>query len=665
MNNTIKANNNLSDSKADTFQYFVEKFADIKILRYQVFGFDTLSLKQKELIYYLSKAANCGRDILFDQNGKFNLTIRQTLENIYLTYTGNRNTPEFSEFTIYLKRVWFSNGIYHHYSTEKFLPSFSKQYFAQLINQSDKTKFPISNNEPLSVFITRIEPIMFDPTVLPKRVWQDPSKDLITNSACNYYEGVTENEVVEFYKAKKDLNNPTPLSVGLNTKLVKENGKLVEKVWFVKGMYGKAIEQIVFWLQKAVTVAENNKQQQVIEKLIAYYKTGNLQTWDEYNIAWVEDLHSHIDFVNGFIEVYGDPMGIKGSWESIVNFKNIEATERTLKLSNNAQWFEDNSPVDARFKKDTVKGVSAKVITVAQLGGDCYPATPIGINLPNADWIRRDHGSKSVTIENITYAYDQAAQKTGMLEEFATNQWEIDIIRKYSFIAGNLHTDLHECLGHGSGKMLPGVTSEMLKNYHSTLEETRADLFALYYMMDNKMLELGLLPSLDAAKAEYITYMRNGLMTQLVRIEPGKNLEESHMRNRQLIAKWCFEMGKPQNVIEFVKQNNKTYLRINDFNKLHQLIGTLLAQVQRIKSEGDYEAGKKLVEQYGVIIDPTLHTEVLERYKKLNLAPYSGFINPMYKAIEQNGVITNIEVEYPSDFAQQMLYYSSHFSFLE
>jgi dipeptidyl-peptidase III len=543
----------VAGEQPDTFQYLSEQFADLKILRYQVPGFETLTLNQKKLLYYLSQAAVSGRDILWDQNGKYNLAIRKTLENIVQTYKGDRNTEDFQKFMVYTKRVWFSNGIYHHYATDKILPEFSKEYFSDLIDHSDKSGFVLPKGKTWEQFISTLLPVIFDPKVMPKRVWQDPSKDLVQNSACHFYDGVTEKEAEEYYKKLKNPQDATPLSYGLNTRLVKENGKIVEKVWKSGGMYGPAIDEIVKWLEKALPFAENVPQKLTIEKLIAFYKTGDLKTWDEYNIDWVKDTASQVDFVNGFIEVYGDPLGMKATWESVVNIRNEEATERTIKLSDNAQWFEDNSPVDKRFKKKKVKGVSAKVITVVQLGGDCYPSTPIGINLPNADWIRKEHGSKSVTIENITYSYDQADLKSGSLEEFAGSQEEIDLARKYSFISGNLHTDLHECLGHGSGQLLAGVSTEALKNYHSTLEEARADLFALYYMMDPKMIDLGLLPSLDAAKAEYTGYIRNGLMKQLVRIEPGKNLEEAHMRNRQMIAKWCFEKGKPDNVIEFYK----------------------------------------------------------------------------------------------------------------
>ena len=653
-----------SEVPTDTFKYFIEKFADLKILRYQVPGFDTLSLKQKELLYYLSQASLAGRDILWDQNGKYNLAIRKVLENIVETYKGDRKSTDFEKFMVYTKRVWFSNGIYHHYSTDKILPEFSKEYFDELVKNSDRSKFILPKGKTLDQLMTLIIPVMFDPSILPKRVWLNPSKDMVKNSACNFYDGVSEKEVTAYYTKLKNSKDSSPLSFGLNSKLVKENGKLAEIVWKSGGMYGSAIDEIVKWLEKAATVAENSTQKKEIEMLISFYKTGNLKTWDEYNIVWAKDTKPKVDYVNGFIEVYGDPLGYRATWEAVTNFRNDEATERSIKLSKNAQWFEDHSPVDPRFKKPKVKGVTAKVITVVQLGGDCSPSTPIGINLPNAEWIRKDFGSKSVTLENITYAYDQAAKKTGFLEEFAASQEEIDLIRKYGFISDNLHTDLHECLGHASGQMLKGVRAETLKNYFSTLEEARADLFGLYYIMDPKIIELGLLPSSDAAKAEYMGQIRNGLMTQLVRIEPGKDIEEAHMRNRQLIASWCYEHGRKDNVIGFFKKDGKTYVKINDFEKLRNLFGQLLAEVQRIKSEGDYQAGKELVENYGVKVDQDLLKEVKERYSKLNLAPYSGFINPVLTPVEHDGKITDIKIEYPDDFTKQMLDYGKNFSYL-
>jgi dipeptidyl-peptidase-3 len=654
-----------SNQSADTFRYNLEQFADLGILRYQVPGFDSLSLQQKKLVYYLSQAALCGRDILFDQNGRDNLLIRHTLENIYQTYTGDKNSADYAKFVVYLKRVWFSNGIYHHYGSHKFLPDFSKEYFAELLKASDVSKFPLSEGQTLDQLVAYLTPVMFDPNVAPKKVNKSAGVDVVTTSSVNFYDGVTQVEAEKFYDAMRKPNDAEPISYGLNSKLVKENGKIVEKVYKSGGLYGAAIDKIIYWLEKAVTVAENDQQKAVISSLIAYYKTGSLKTWDEYNVLWVKDLASHVDFVNGFIESYEDPLGAKATWESMVNFKDVKATKRTELISQNAQWFEDNSPVDKRFKKSKVKGVSAKVIIAAQLGGECFPATPIGINLPNANWIRKEHGSKSVTVANITYAYDQAAMGNGFLDEFAENKKEIELSHKYGSITNDLHTDLHECLGHGSGQLLPGVSPDALKNYGSALEEARADLFGLYYMMDKKIVELGILPDTLAAEAEYASFMRNGLLTQLVRIEPGKNIEEDHMRNRQLIARWCYEKGKAENVVEFVKRDGKTYVKINDYGKLRQLFGKLLAEVQRIKSEGDFEAGKKLVETYGVIVDQTLHAEVLERYKKLNIAPYKGFVNPEFVPdLDAKGEIIDVKVNYVTDYAKQMLRYSNEFGFL-
>jgi len=650
--------------KKDNYKYLLEQFADLKIMRYKVPGFKDLALQQKKLLYYLSEAALCGRDIIFDQNYKHNLLIRKTLEEIYKHYNGDRDSEDFKNFVVYLKRVWFSNGIHHHYSTDKLIPEFSTEYFTELMNNSEGADFPLNEGETVNVLIPKLTSIIFDPTIAPKRVSLDSSKDLIKASACNFYEGVTENEAEDFYAQMKDQEDETPVSYGLNSKLVKENGEIEEEVYKIDGLYSGALERIVFWLGKAVEVAENDQQKAVIEKLIEFYKTGDLETFDEYNVLWVNDLASRVDFVNGFTEVYGDPLSMKATWESVVNFKDIEATKRTEIISNNALWFEEKSPTDPRFKKKEVKGVSAKVIIVAQLGGDCYPSTPIGINLPNADWIRKEHGSKSVTMENITYAYDQASLGNGFLEEFCYSQEEIDLAKKYGSLASNLHTDMHECLGHGSGQLLPGTNPEALKNYHSALEEARADLFALYYLMDQKMIDLGLIPDHDVARTEYNSYIRNGLMTQLTRIEMGKNIEQAHMRNRQLISKWCYEKGKDENVIEMVVRDGKTYYKINDYEKLRELFGELLAEVQRIKSEGDYEAGKKLVETYGVIVDPVLHKEVKERFKKLNIAPYGGFINPVLLPVVENGKIVDIQIEYPDDYTNQMLNYSGKYSFL-
>ena len=650
------------------FKWITEQFADAKILRYKVPGFENLTLLQKELIYYLSQATLAGRDITYDQNCKYNLLIRKTLEAIYTDFKGDRNGDDFKNFTVYLKRVWFSNGIHHHYSTDKFFPEFSKDYFASLLRETNLQTLPLKPKQTIGDFINEITPIIFDPDIAPKRVNQNPEVDMVAGSASNFYEGVTQKEAEGFYsnlrKNAVKTGQDTKVAFGLNSKLVKENGKVVEKTYRVSGLYSRAIEEIVFWLNKAMNVAENPGQRIVISKLIDYYDTGDLKTWDEYNILWVKDQKSSVDFINGFIEVYGDPLAKKGTWEAMANFKDVKATKRTETLSRNAQYFEDNSPVDPKYRKKEVKGVTAKVITAVQLGGDSDPTTPIGINLPNAQWIRKEFGSKSVTIDNITYAYDQASQGNGFLEEFAGSQEEIDLAKKYGYLAGNLTTDLHECLGHGSGQMMKGVVSESLKNYHSTIEEARADLFALYYIMDKKMIDLGLVPSPDLAKAEYNSYIRNGLMTQLVRVHPGKDVEEAHMRDRSLIAHWVYEKGKVKNVIEKVQKDSKSWFRINDYHELRSLFGQLLGEIQRITSEGDYPAAKELVETYAVKVDPELHKEVLNRYAKLNIAPYSGFINPVYTLVMANGVLKDIKISYTDDFTTQMLRYSKNFSFL-
>lgn len=656
------------DEKKDNFKYLTEQFADAKILRYQVPGFENLSLKQKELVYYLSQAALCGRDITYDQNYKSNLLIRTTLESIYNNFSGDRTSEEYKKFVVYLKRVWFCNGIHHHYSTDKFLPEFTAGYFASLVKKTDAKSLPLAKGQNIDQFIAEMTPLLFNPEIAPKRVSLDPDHDLVLSSASNFYDGVNQQEAEAFYdKMKNDAKKnrqDTLLSFGLNSKLVKEDGKIVEKTYKVGGLYTKAIEQIVAWLEKALNVTETPEQHDALKKLIAYYRSGSLVTWDEYNIAWVKDLNSLVDFVNGFIEVYGDPMAMKGTWESIVNFKDVEATKRTEILSSNAQFFEDNSPVAPEFKKKKVKGVTAKVITAAQLGGECDPTTPIGINLPNANWIRKEYGSKSVTIDNITNAYDQAAKGNGFLEEFAYSKEEIERAGEYGHLAGNLTTDLHECLGHGSGQLLKGVGSDALKNYHSTIEESRADLFALYYIADPVLIKFGLVPNGDVAKAEYDGFIRNGLMTQLVRIHPGKNIEESHMRDRALIARWVFEKGKEKNIIEKVVRDGKTYFRINDYDALRVQFGELLKIIQRITSEGDYAAAKDLVEAYAVQVDPVLHTEVLERYAKLNIAPYTGFINPVYSLVKKGNAVTDVKISYPDDFAAQMLLYSKNYSYL-
>ena len=650
-------------AEADKFDYTVEQFADLQILRYRVPGFENLSLQQKELVYYLTEAALQGRDILFDQNGKYNLRIRRTLEAVYTGYKGDKNTPDFKAMEVYLKRVWFSNGIHHHYGSEKFVPGFAPEFFKEAVLSVDASTLPLAEGQAVEQLCDELSPVIFDPAVMPKRVNQAAGEDLVLTSACNYYDGVTQKEAEDFYNVMKDPKDETPVSYGLNSRLVKENGKIQEKIWKVGGLYGQAIDKIVYWLKKAEGVAENPEQKAVIAELIKFYETGDLKTFDEYAILWVKDLNSLVDFVNGFTESYGDPLGMKASWESLVNFKDMEATHRTEVISGNAQWFEDHSPVDKQFKKDEVKGVSAKVITAAILAGDLYPATAIGINLPNSNWIRSHHGSKSVTIGNITDAYNKAAHGNGFNEEFVYSDAELQLIDKYADLTGELHTDLHECLGHGSGKLLPGVDPDALKAYGSTIEEARADLFGLYYVADPKLVELGLTPNEDAYKAEYYTYLMNGLMTQLVRIEPGNNVEEAHMRNRQLIARWVFEKGAADKVVELVKKDGKTYVVVNDYEKLRELFGKLLSEIQRIKSTGDYQSAHDLVENYAVKVDPALHAEVLERYKKLNLAPYKGFVNPKYEAVvDAAGKITDVKVTYDEGYAEQMLRYSKDYS---
>lgn len=654
---TILANKNI---------YIVEKFADLQILRYYVPGFDGLSLGQKELIYDLSQAALEGRDILFDQNGKYNLRIRRALEAVYTQYKGNRSSKDFQEMEIYLKRVWFSNGIHHHYGCEKFVPGFSAAFLKSAMLSINPSSLPLLKGQSVEQLFEILRPIIFDPNIMSKRVNKSDGEDLLLTSACNYYgDGVTQAEAENFYNGMKKPNDATPVSYGLNSRLVKENGKLTEKVWKVGGLYSKAIEKIVYWLQKAMGVAENDAQKAVIAKLIDYYKTGNLKTFDEYAILWLKDTDSRVDFTNGFTETYGDPIGLKASWESIVNFKDIEATHRTEIISSNAQWFEDHSPVDKKFKKEQVKGVSAKVITASILAGDLYPSTAIGINLPNAEWIRAIHGSKSVTIGNITDAYNKAAHGNGFNEEFVYSEVVKELIDKYADTTDELHTDLHECLGHGSGKLLTGVDQDALKAYGSTIEEARADLFGLYYVADPKLIELGLLHNPDAYKAQYYTYLMNGLITQLVRIAPGNQIEEAHMRNRQLIAQWVYQKGKADNVVELVKKKGKTYVKVNDYNHLRLLFGELLAEIQRIKSTGDYEGARNLVETYGVKVDPILHREVLARYKKLNLAPYKGFVNPKYEAVtDKKGNIIDVKVSCNEGYAEQMLRYSKDYSSL-
>jgi dipeptidyl-peptidase-3 len=651
------------DMSENSFSYTVEQFADLQILRYRVPGFEQLSLRRKQLVYYLSQAALEGRDILFDQNGKFNLQIRRLLEAVYTSFKGDRTTEQFRALEVYLKRVWFSNGIHHHYACDKFVPAFTAAYLEEVIKSLPEEVLPLEEGETRQAMCDKLFPVIFDPSVMPKRVNQADGEDLVQTSAANYYEGVTQQEAEDFYAAQKKADDPEPVMYGMNSRLVKKDGRVYEQVWKVGGMYSAAIEKIIVWLEKAEAVAENDAQREVIRLLVEFYRTGDLKVFDAYSIAWLKDTGSLVDFVNGFIESYGDPLGMKASWESIVNFKDMEATHRTETISSNAQWFEDHSPVDARFKKEEVKGVSAKVITAAILAGDLYPSTAIGINLPNSNWIRSVHGSKSVTIGNLTDAYNKAARGNGFREEFVYSDTERLLLEKYADITDDLHTDLHECLGHGSGKLLPGVDPDALKAHGSTIEEARADLFGLYYLPDAKMVELGLVPDAEAYKAEYYSYMMNGLMTQLVRIEPGCTVEEAHMRNRQLIARWALEHGKAEHVVEMVVRDGKTYVRINDYAKLRLLFGELLAEIQRIKSEGDYEAARQLVEKYGVQVDPVLHAEVLQRYRSLHLAPYKGFLNPVYTPqTDAEGNIVDVHISYTEGYAEQMLRYSRDYS---
>lgn len=650
------------------FNYHVDGFADIEVLRYEVPEFSTLPLNQKLMLYYLSEAAQWGRDIIWDQNGRYNLKIRHLLEGIYKNYSGSKESADYKAFEKYLKQVWFGNGIHHHYSTDKFVPEFGEEFLRAQIAALPDEALPLSKGETREQFVSTILPVIFDPEVMKKRVFQDGSQDVVVNSAGNLYgEGVTQAEVEAYFDAIKVPNDPTPISYGLNTRVVKEDGKIVEQTYHLDGLYGPAIAKIIYWLDKAKGVAENDAQKEYITKLIDFYITGDLKLFDEYSILWAEDTASDVDFVNGFIESYSDPLGMTGSYESYVNFKNREASERTETISSNAQWFEDHSPVDPRFKKDVVKGVSAKVITAAMLAGDAFPACAIGINLPNASWIRAAHGSKSVTLENITEAYAMANKGNGFNEEFVIDPETAKLLDDYLYITDMLHTDLHECLGHASGKLLPGVDPDALKENGSTLEEARADLFALYYLADPKLIELGVLSDPDAYKAEYYKYMLNGLMTQLNRIEPGKDVEEAHMRNRQLIAAWVLaHAGKGKNsAMELVKKNGKTYLKINDYGKVRKLIGDLLAEIQRIKSEGDYKAGNELVRKYAVKVDPKLHKEVLERYAKLNIPPYRGFVNPVYSLVlDDNGQVVDITLDYTESYADQMLRLSRDYSAL-
>jgi len=646
------------------FNYQDERFADLQMLRYRLNGFESLSLQQKKLVYYLSKATLFGRDITFDQFGKYNLRIRKMLEVVYVDMNISHDTADFKALETYLKRVWFSSGIHHHYGCEKFKPGFTSDYLYDSLLKVDARKLPLNSGETIDEMCDELFPVIFDETVMPKRVNQADGEDLLLTSACNFYDGVTQLEAEAFYDCQKqqELVPDMPPSYGLNSTLVKENGDIKEKKWYVDGMYANAIRHIVYWLEKARDVAENRQQKIVISELINYYKSGNLQDFNKYCIEWLKEHDSCIDFINGFIEVYGDPIGLKGSWEGLVEYIDEEATCRTQTISENAQWFEDHSPVDERFRKPVVKGVSANVICAAMLGGDEYPATAIGINLPNADWIRAQYGSKSITISNITDAYNKASKGSGFKEEFVIDKQTLNIIDKYGDICDDLHTDLHECLGHGSGQLLPGVDPDSLKSYSSTIEEARADLFGLYYIADPKLVELGLLPDEKAYQAQYYTYIMNGLMTQLIRITPGNQLEEAHMRNRALIARWCYENG---DVIRMVKRDGKTYIKIVDYKVLRSMLAKLLAEIQRIKSEGDFNAAREMVEHYAVKVDPDLHAEVLSRYKRLDLAPYKGFINPqLLPVLDENNAICDINVNYSESYTHQMLRYSAEYGTL-
>jgi dipeptidyl-peptidase-3 len=657
--------NNMTSKKEEAFNFQTEQFADLGILRYQVPGFNNLSLKQKTLVYYLYEAALSGRDIFFDQNYSHNLLIRKTLEAIVNSYNGDRKSEDFNKFMVYTKRFWFSNGIHHHYSASKIIPEFPQKYFSELVNNSDKKMLPLKKGEPAEHLTSFITPLIFDPAIDGKKTNLAPNEDLIKTSAGNFYEGVSQKEVEDYYHNITDNNDHSPISYGLNSKLTKENGKVIEKTWKMGGMYSAAIEKIVYWLDKAVTVAENEHQKKTLQTLAKFFRTGNLKDFDAYNILWVKDTTSVVDAVNGFIEVYSDPLGHKGAFESIVSFKDMEASKRIDAISSQAQWFEDNSPILPEHKKKNVVGISAKVITVVVESGESSPSTPIGINLPNANWIRKEYGSKSVNLGNIVYAYNQASAES-QLKEFCYSQDEIDIAKKYGPLTDDLHTDMHEVIGHGSGQINEGVGApkQSLKNYASTIEEARADLVALYYLPDQKLVDIGVIPNNEAFKAEYDKYIRNGLILQLQRINPGDNIEESHMRNRQLIASWAYEHGQKENVIEKKVRDGRTYFVINDYMKLRVIFGELLRKIQKITSEGDFNSAQEIVQQYGVKVDQVLHKEVLARYEKLNIAPYKGFINPVLTAVKKNGKIIDVKIEFPEDFTQQMLYYAKKYSFL-
>jgi dipeptidyl-peptidase III len=647
------------------FDYFVDQFEDMRVLKYKLPAFESLSLQQKKYIYYLSQAALSGRDIFWDQNFRYNLLIRKTIEAILESYSGDRGSVDYNSFLVYAKRVFFANGIHHHYSNDKFKPGFSESFFTRLVKDSDKEKLPLNPDQTVVQLISFLIPVIFDGTLFARKVEQRAGIDMVAESATNFYEGITQREVEEFYARKIIPDDPRPVSIGLNSKVLKRNGIVTEELYKSGGKYGTAIDKIIFWLEKAEKVAETGTIQKELRLLIDYYKSGDLKIWDEYNIAWAKNSDSMIDYINGFIENYEDPLGMKATWEAIVDYTDIEATKRTKIITANAQWFEDNSPVQPQFKKEKVTGVAAKVINIAMLGGDCYPASPLGINLPNSNWIRKEIGSKSVTLANITSAYDITSQGNGFLEEFAADQAEVERTKKYGIISDALHTDLHECVGHASGKLAEGTDPNSLKNYSSPLEEARADLFALYYIMDKKIIDLGLLPDEEAAKESYDAYLRNGLMTQLVRIKPGKEIEQAHMRCRSAISHWVYEKGKKDNVVMFFKRDGKTCVKINDYQKLRILFGELLREIQRVKSEGDFEAGKKIIENFGVKVNSVLHEEILERYEKLNLAPYTGFVNPvLVPVLDSKGEMADLKVEYPTDYLSQMMFYGKNYSFL-
>lgn len=649
----------------EDFKYEDCRFADIQMLRYRLDGFDKLTLRQKKLVYCLAEAALWGRDMTFDQFGRYNLKIRKTLEAIYTGYDGDRNSSDFKGLETYLKRVWFSNGIYHHYGCDKFEPGFSKDFFVSAVKRIDHKQLPLQDGQGVEALLDELLPVIFDAAVLPVKVCKKTGWDLVKSSACNFYEGVSQDEVEDYYSSMKKDASTSPHSYGLNTTVIKENGKISELTWRVGGKYSAAIEKIITWLGKALAFAENDKQRKTIELLIDYYRTGDLEIFNDYCVEWVEDKDSQIDFINGFIEVYDDPLGMKGTWEGLVEYRDVEGTRRTNAISRNAQWFEDQSPVDSRFKKENVTGVSANVICAAMLGGGEYPSTAIGINLPNADWIRARHGSKSITISNIINAYNEAARDNGFIEEFVIDDESRALVKKYGDICDIIHTDLHECLGHGSGQLLPGVDSDALKAYGNTIEEARADLFGLYYIADAKMLELGLLPNAEAYKAGYYSYMMNGLLTQLARIKKGNEIEEAHMRDRALIARWCYEQGKSQNVVEMVCKDGKTYIKINDYVSLRMLFGRLLAEVQRIKSEGDFAAARDLVEEYAVKVEPNLHSEIISRYEGLGIPPYKGFINPVLRLVkDEAGNVVDVNVDYSESYEMQMLRYGKDYSTL-